>query len=55
MGGALLYTVGLVAFLTERPRLWPRVFSHHEVFHVFVVAGSGAHCALALHCLARVA
>jgi len=54
-GGALLYTVGLLAFLTERPRLWPRVFSHHEVFHVFVVAGSGAHFTLAVQCPARVA
>lgn len=54
-GGALLYTVGLVAFLTERPRLWPRVFSHHEVFHVCVVAGSYAHFTLAIRYLARVA
>lgn len=44
--GAALYAVGAVVFLTERPRLWPRVFSFHEVFHVLVVAGSGAHYAL---------
>jgi hemolysin III len=45
--GGLLYTAGLVAFATERPRLWPRVFSYHEVFHVLVVAGSASHFALA--------
>jgi hemolysin III len=47
VAGGLLYTAGLVAFATERPRLWPRVFSYHEVFHVLVVAGSATHFALA--------
>jgi hemolysin III len=44
--GGLLYTIGMVAFATKRPRLWPRVFSYHEVFHVLVVGGSGAHYAM---------
>ncbi len=42
IGGAA-YTVGLVILATQRPRLWPRVFSYHEAFHVLVVAGSAAH------------
>lgn len=41
--GGLLYTLGMLAYASQRPRLWPRVFSYHEVFHVFVVAGSAAH------------
>jgi hemolysin III len=41
--GGLLYTIGMLAFATQRPRLWPRVFSYHEVFHVLVVGGSAAH------------
>jgi hemolysin III len=44
--GGLLYTVGMVFLVTQRPRLWPRVFSYHEVFHLFVVAGSAAHYAM---------
>jgi hemolysin III len=36
----------MVLFVTRRPRLWPRVFSYHEVFHVFVVAGSAVHYAM---------
>ena len=52
--GAGLYAVGAVVFLTERPRLWPRVFSFHELFHVLVVAGSGAYYALATGWLARI-
>ena len=44
IGGAL-YTVGMVFLVTNRPRLWPRVFSYHELFHVFVVAASSLHFA----------
>jgi len=44
--GGVLYTVGMVCLVTGRPRLWPRVFSHHEVFHICVVAGSAAHYAM---------
>jgi hemolysin III len=46
--GGLFYTVGMVLLVTRRPRLWPRVFSYHEVFHVFVVAGSVQHYAMTL-------
>jgi hemolysin III len=46
--GGLLYTVGMVFLVTGRPRLWPRVFSYHELFHVFVVCGSVAHYAMTL-------
>ncbi|HVO26871.1 MAG TPA: hemolysin III family protein [Candidatus Margulisiibacteriota bacterium] len=51
--GGVLYTVGMVCLVTQRPRLWPRVFSHHEVFHVCVVAGSSAHYAVTFLYVAR--
>ncbi|MEX2322751.1 MAG: hemolysin III family protein [Acidimicrobiia bacterium] len=41
--GGVLYTVGMVFLVTGRPRLWPRVFSYHEAFHVLVVAAAGIH------------
>jgi hemolysin III len=41
--GGGLYTVGMVFKVTKWPRLWPRVFSAHELFHVFVVAASVLH------------
>jgi len=41
--GGVLYTVGMVFKVTSWPRLWPRVFSAHELFHVFVVAASAVH------------
>lgn len=41
--GGLCYTGGLIILATQRPQLFPRIFSHHEVFHVLVVAGSIFH------------
>jgi hemolysin III len=41
--GGVSYTIGMVFLVTERPRLWPRVFSYHEAFHVLVIAGSSLH------------
>jgi hemolysin III len=43
--GGVFYTVGMALMVIGRPKLWPQVFSSHEVFHVFVVAGSSVHFA----------
>jgi hemolysin III len=43
LAGGLLYTIGMVFLVTNRPRLWPRVFSYHEVFHVMVVSATSLH------------
>ena len=43
--GGVFYTAGMVIMVTGRPRLWPRLFSSHEVFHALVVAGSSVHFA----------
>jgi hemolysin III len=43
--GGVLYTGGVAVMITGRPRLWPRFFSSHEVFHVLVVAASSVHFA----------
>ncbi|MBM3695866.1 MAG: hemolysin III family protein [Actinobacteria bacterium] len=53
--GGVLYTVGMVFLVTNRPRLWPRVFSYHEVFHLLVVAGSSVHFAVVARYLVRFA
>jgi len=39
--GALLYSAGAIVYALRRPRLWPRVFGYHEVFHMLVIAASG--------------
>jgi hemolysin III len=43
VAGGVADTVGMVFFVRHRPRLWPRVFSYHELFHVCVVTGSALH------------
>jgi hemolysin III len=42
LAGGVLYSVGAACYALKRPRLWQRVFSYHEVFHLFVVAASAA-------------
>ena len=41
--GGIPYTSGMVLFTMKRPRLAPRVFSYHEVWHVFVISASVLH------------
>ena len=42
-GGGVAYTVGAIIYALERPDPFPQVFGHHEIFHVFVLAGSALH------------
>jgi hemolysin III len=50
--GGVVYTVGMVIVATQRPRLWPRVFSSHELFHVLVVTASAVHFVAIYHYVA---
>ena len=43
IAGGIVYTVGAVICLTERPRLWPGTFGAHELWHLFVLGGSACH------------
>ncbi len=40
--GGMLYTIGAVIYALQWPNPLPRVFGYHEMFHLFVVAGSAA-------------
>ena len=37
-----VYSVGAVIYARRRPNPFPRVFGFHEVFHLFVIAGSAS-------------
>ena len=50
--GGVVYTIGMVIVTTNWPRLWPRVFSSHELFHVLVVTASAVHFAAILRYVA---
>lgn len=41
--GGLIYSAGFVTYYFQRPDPWPGVFGHHEVWHLFVLAGSLCH------------
>jgi hemolysin III len=41
--GGVLYSVGALCYGLKRPLLNPKVFSYHEVFHLFVNFGAAAH------------
>lgn len=41
--GGLFYSVGAVIYARKRPNLIPGVFGFHEIWHLFVMAGSFSH------------
>ena len=45
ISGGVAYTVGAFFLGIKRPRLWPRTFSHHELFHALTLVGAGCHFA----------
>lgn len=46
LAGGIAYTVGAVIYALKKPNLpFLKSFGFHEIFHVFVMIGSGAHIA----------
>lgn len=43
MAGGLAYTVGAALYAAKWPNPWPGKFGFHEIWHLFVLAGSSAH------------
>jgi hemolysin III len=50
--GGVFYTSGTVIYATDRPHLWPGKFSAHDLWHLFVMAGSACHAILVLYYIA---
>jgi hemolysin III len=47
--GGLQYTLGAAAYAFQKPRLWPRVFGYHELFHVAVITASVTFYVIVVH------
>jgi hemolysin III len=47
--GGLIYSVGFVIYYRRQPDPWPRVFGHHEIWHLCVMGGSLCHYLFILH------
>ena len=43
LAGALVYSAGALIYGLRRPNLIPGVFGFHELWHLFVIAGSACH------------
>lgn len=43
ISGGVLYTGGAVIFGLQRPNPYPGFFGHHELWHLFVLAGGTCH------------
>jgi hemolysin III len=54
LSGGLLYTVGAAVLVLDRPRLRPGVFGSHDLWHLFVLGGSGCHFVV-IRCFVAVA
>ena len=45
LSGGVLYTIGAVIYARKKPDPFPKVWGYHEIFHLFVIAGSVAFAA----------
>ena len=45
VAGGITYTLGAIVYASKRPDPFPRVFGFHEIWHLFVLAGSALHFA----------
>lgn len=43
LAGGLAYTAGGLVFAADRPHLWPGRFNAHDLWHLFVLAGTTCH------------
>jgi hemolysin III len=55
LAGGLIYSAGALVYGFKRPNPIPGSFGFHEVWHVFVVAGSACHFWAVLHYVAPLA
>ena len=47
--GGLQYSLGAAAYAFKKPRLWPRVFGYHELFHLAVITASVTFYVIVVH------
>ncbi|SME88419.1 PAQR family membrane homeostasis protein TrhA [Desulfovibrio gilichinskyi] len=43
LAGGIFYSIGAVIYALKRPDPWPGFLGFHEIFHIFVMAGSFCH------------
>ena len=53
LAGGVIYSVGAVVFVLNRPNLWPGRFRAHDLWHCMVLGGSACHFILMLCIIGR--
>ena len=43
LAGGVVYTIGALIYVLDKPHLWPGKFSAHDLWHLFVLGGSACH------------
>ena len=43
VAGGIVYSIGAIIFITDRPNLWPGRFVAHDLWHVLVLIASTCH------------
>jgi hemolysin III len=43
IAGGIVYSLGAVFYATKTPKLWPRYFGYHELFHFCTVVAASLH------------
>ncbi len=43
IGGGVLYSIGAIIYATKKPQINIKYLGFHEIFHLFVLAGSSLH------------
>ncbi|MDZ7705243.1 MAG: hemolysin III family protein [Trueperaceae bacterium] len=49
VAGGIFYSIGAVIFALEKPNWVPGIFGYHELWHMFVLAGSISHFMMMFH------
>jgi hemolysin III len=47
--GGIQYSIGAAFYATKKPKLWPRVFGYHELFHLAVISASVTFYVVVFH------
>ena len=55
VAGGLIYSAGAVVYAVKRPNPLPGAFGFHELWHLFVIAGSACHFWAVVHYIAPLA
>lgn len=50
--GSLVYSIGAIICVVNRPHIHPRFFNAHDLWHVLVMAGSACHFIVMFHFVA---